>query len=69
MQVSETNPMTGIDGRANLLVNLAQALISNPIYFGADARPGNLVGKSSTLCGGGKVINLPLGVQIGRAHV
>lgn len=44
MQVSAENPMTGIDGRSNLLTNLAKALNSNPAYFGDDARPGHLIG-------------------------
>lgn len=47
MQVSETNPMVGIEGRTSLLQNLSKALKANPTYFGTDARPGNLVGKAS----------------------
>ncbi|TDL20700.1 DUF1688-domain-containing protein [Rickenella mellea] len=43
MQVDSANPMTGIDGRANLLFNLGKALRGNPTYFGNDARPGNLI--------------------------
>ncbi|CAL1709458.1 unnamed protein product [Somion occarium] len=43
MQVSETNPMVGIEGRTSLLQNLSKALKANPTYFGTDARPGNLV--------------------------
>lgn len=45
MQVTPANPMTGLEGRATLLANLSKALKQNPIYFGADARPGNLIGK------------------------
>ena len=45
MQVNASNPMTGIDGRAELLSNLAKALSRNPTYFGESARPGNIVGK------------------------
>ena len=44
MQVSESNPMAGIDGRASLLFNLASALVDSPEYFGQDGRPGNIVG-------------------------
>lgn len=44
MQVSEANPMVGIDGRTSLLQNLSEALKASPQYFGANARPGNLVG-------------------------
>lgn len=44
MQVSSSNPMVGIDGRSSLLTNLSAALKANPIFFGANARPGGLVG-------------------------
>ena len=44
MQVSEANPMVGIDGRTELLRALAGALCDSPEFFGADARPGNIVG-------------------------
>ncbi|KAI0923090.1 hypothetical protein AcV5_009913 [Taiwanofungus camphoratus] len=43
MQVSDSNPMVGIEGRTSLLINLSNALKANPTYFGSDARPGNLV--------------------------
>jgi hypothetical protein len=43
MQVTRTNPMTGLDGRTSLLTKLSAALQSNPLYFGHDARPGNLL--------------------------
>ena len=45
MQVTEENRMDGLEGRANLLSRLADALRANPTYFGKDARPGNLVGE------------------------
>jgi hypothetical protein len=45
MQVDSSNPMTGIQGRATLLSNLAKALGTNSNFFGADARPGNLLGE------------------------
>ncbi len=44
MQVTEENPMAGLEGRTNLLSNLANALRKNAIYFGDEGRPGNLVG-------------------------
>jgi hypothetical protein len=44
MQVSEANPMVGIEGRAALLFNLSKALQSSPHFFGAEARPGNIIG-------------------------
>ena len=40
-QVSETNPLIGVEGRATLLKNLGMAL-KNKTYF-KDERPGNLV--------------------------
>lgn len=43
MQVTEQNPMAGLEGRANLLSNLSNALSKNAIYFGDEGRPGNLV--------------------------
>jgi hypothetical protein len=45
MQVSSNNPMAGLEGRASLLVNLSHALKSNPTFFGAEGRPGNMIGK------------------------
>ena len=46
MQVSDENPMVGLEGRSSLLRNLSTALRSNPTFFGKDARPGGLVGMS-----------------------
>lgn len=45
LQVTEQNPITGLEGRSNLLIRLSKAL-GNRQYFGDDARPGNLIGKS-----------------------
>ncbi|KAE8152492.1 DUF1688-domain-containing protein [Aspergillus avenaceus] len=42
MQHSEVNPLAGLEGRAGLLVRLSEAL-SNQDFFGADARPGNML--------------------------
>jgi hypothetical protein len=47
MQVSSNNPMVGLEGRASLLVNLSHALKSNPTFFGAEGRPGNMIGKDT----------------------
>jgi hypothetical protein len=44
-QVSEENPMLGIDPRAALLRSLGGSLLAHPDVFGAEGRPGNLVGK------------------------
>ena len=43
LQVTETNPIAGLPGRAGLLSRLADAL-QNPEYFGRNARPGNMLG-------------------------
>lgn len=48
MQVSDANPMVGIQGRSSLLFNLSKALESNPGFFGTDGRPGNIVGKDAS---------------------
>jgi len=40
---ASSNPMTGLEGRTSLLVNLADALKGHAEYFGPDARPGNLI--------------------------
>ena len=50
MQVSSDNPMVGLEGRASLLVNLSYALKSNPTFFGAEGRPGNMIGMVLSLC-------------------
>jgi hypothetical protein len=46
LQVTEENPLDGLQGRTNLLLKLADAL-QNQEVFGLDARPGNILGKSS----------------------
>ncbi len=46
LQVSETNPIAGLDGRAGLLIRLGQAL-ENQRLFGATERPGNMLGENS----------------------
>jgi hypothetical protein len=42
-QVSEENPLVGVDGRLNLLQNLGTALTSDKDLFGKDGRAGNLI--------------------------
>ncbi|CZT40364.1 probable protein urg3 [Rhynchosporium secalis] len=42
LQVSEQNPIAGLEGRTGLLMRLADAL-NNQDLFGADARPGNML--------------------------
>jgi hypothetical protein len=41
-QVSDSNPLVGVDGRAALMRNLGQALKARPDLFGSDARIGGL---------------------------
>lgn len=46
MQVTTSNPMVGVEGRTSLLFNLSKALKERPLFFGADGRPGNLIGRT-----------------------
>jgi hypothetical protein len=43
LQVSDDNPIEGLQGRAGLLMRLAGAL-QNADIFGVNARPGNMLG-------------------------
>lgn len=43
LQVSEENPIAGLEGRSSLLINLGKALDKQEI-FGVDSRPGNMLG-------------------------
>lgn len=43
LQVSESNPVAGLEGRAGLLSRLAKAL-QNPEFFGRQGRPGFMLG-------------------------
>jgi hypothetical protein len=43
LQVNETNPIDGLEGRTSLLLRLAEAL-QNQEVFGLEARPGNMLG-------------------------
>ncbi|TAQ91249.1 hypothetical protein B7494_g432 [Chlorociboria aeruginascens] len=42
LQVSERNPITGLEGRTGLLVQLSEAM-NNKTLFGSDGRPGNML--------------------------
>jgi hypothetical protein len=44
-QVSDNNPLLGVDSRADLLRRLGRSLLSHPDVFGEAGRPGMLVGK------------------------
>lgn len=43
LQLSESNPMSGFEGRLKLMNKLGEALVTNKELFGEDGRPGNLV--------------------------
>ena len=45
LQVSETNPLAGLEGRAGLMSRLADAM-TNTKYFGRAGRPGHMLGNS-----------------------
>jgi hypothetical protein len=56
LQVSRSNPLLGIEGRARLLRNLGEALEAHPEFFGNEVpRPGNLVDYLIAHAEGGKV--------------
>ncbi|KAH6664538.1 hypothetical protein B0J14DRAFT_493503 [Halenospora varia] len=42
LQVTEENPIAGLEGRTELLTKLSEAMM-NHTYFGADGRPGNML--------------------------
>ena len=44
LQVTDANPIAGLEGRAGLLSRLGAAL-GNTELFGATARPGNMLGR------------------------
>ena len=46
LQVSETNPIAGLEGRAGLMARLSDGL-KNLKYFGREGRPGRMLGKST----------------------
>jgi Protein of unknown function (DUF1688) len=50
-QVSESNPLVGLAGRAALMQSLGKALAARPDLFGADGRPGAIL---NVLTAGGK---------------
>ncbi|OAA65915.1 hypothetical protein SPI_02702 [Niveomyces insectorum RCEF 264] len=43
LQARPGNAVAGLEGRANLLIRLGDALASNPEVFGPDGRPGHMV--------------------------
>ena len=57
MQVSDTNPLVGLDGRADLLRRLGRLVTSRPDIFGSHdtPRPGGLFDRLAMLAEGGKL--------------
>jgi hypothetical protein len=57
MQVSDDNPLVGLDGRADLLHRLGKLVASKPDIFGTHdtPRPGGLYDRLATLADGGKL--------------
>ena len=57
MQVTDANPMIGIDGRADLLRRLGELVASKPEIFGSrdTPRPGGLFDRLAMLADGGKL--------------
>lgn len=57
MQVSDANPLVGLDGRADLLRRLGELVASKPEIFGSrdTPRPGGLYDRLAMLAGGGKL--------------
>jgi hypothetical protein len=43
-QISDSNPILGLEARADLLRGLGTSLLSKPVVFGPEGRPGNVVG-------------------------
>ncbi|KAI9721682.1 MAG: hypothetical protein M1828_005050 [Chrysothrix sp. TS-e1954] len=43
LQVSNNNPIEGLEGRANILLKLSGALSDNQNFFGDNGRPGNML--------------------------
>lgn len=44
-QVSDSNPILGLESRANLLRGLGKSLLAQSEVFGPQGRPGNVVGQ------------------------
>lgn len=57
MQVSDDNPLIGLDGRADLLRRLGKLVTSKPDIFGSHdtPRPGGLYDRLATLADGGRL--------------
>ena len=51
LQVNDTNPIDGLQGRSGLIMRLSDALRQNTEIFGVDGRPGNMLGTRPALNG------------------
>ncbi|KAK1760158.1 hypothetical protein QBC47DRAFT_419099 [Echria macrotheca] len=64
LQSKPGNEMTGLEGRAQLLIRLGKALAENKEYFGDDGRPGNMldyiVSHPSTQASSVMIVPLPV---------
>jgi hypothetical protein len=53
LQSRPGNEIAGLEGRAQLLLRLADALNEKRDYFGSEGRPGNMIGKLRVCVRGG----------------
>lgn len=49
LQSRPGSELAGLEGRTELLIRLAGALADKTDYFGADGRPGNMIGEKSAI--------------------
>lgn len=49
MQSGPGNELAGVEGRAELLIKLGDALDQKRDFFGDNGRPGNMIGESALL--------------------
>lgn len=50
LQSRPDNEVSGLDGRAQLLIKLGSALEQKKDFFGDNGRPGNMVGEFTVAC-------------------
>lgn len=65
LQSRPGNEVDGLEGRAQLLIRLGQALSEKEEYFGENGRPGNMIGTCNFLPLYDVVFHLLLYVGIG----
>ena len=70
MQVSESNPMDGLQGRAEVLVRLASAMRAHPEHFGSEGggRPAGIVGRRVSIVTFHRMIHKPRFPTEGKYH-